>query len=195
MYGPEAKEAVVKVPCWFLAVVFCLMGCSGVDAKDADITVVRVTPHVDLDQVKYILSHQREEVFERGMRLEPKQWQVFWRVYDDYDMERQQLDAKRLRLLGALISKNAVLTDDDATTLMEASGENQRADLELRQKYFKVLSQQLNPVAAARFAQLDDLVGMVIRLAILGNVPLIGGASGEDERQAGSAESGSQTVP
>ncbi|HJT19856.1 MAG TPA: hypothetical protein VJ746_05275 [Nitrospira sp.] len=185
----------MKSLCWFLAIMFCLMGCSAVHAKDTDITVVRVTPNVDLDQVRYILSHHREEVFERGMRLEPKQWQVFWKVYDDYDKERQQLDAKRLRLLGGFINKNAALTDDEATRLMEASGENQQADLALRQKYFKVLSAQINPVAAARFAQLDDLVGMVIRLAILGNVPLISGVSDEGEGQAGSPESASQTVP
>jgi hypothetical protein len=58
--------------------------------------------------------------------------------------------------------------------IAKQSGENQQADLALRQKYFQIYSKKLNPLAAARFMQLDDIVGMVTRLAILGNVPLIG---------------------
>jgi hypothetical protein len=58
--------------------------------------------------------------------------------------------------------------------IVKQSGENQQADLALRQKYFQIYSKKLNPLAAARFMQLDDIVGMVTRLAILGNVPLIG---------------------
>ena len=185
----------MKILRWSLYVVFCLVASLSAAAKDTDITVVRVTPNVDLDQVKYVLSHQREEVFERGMRLESKQWKIFWKVYDDYDKERQELDAKRLRLLGKFITKNAALTGEEATKLMEASGANQRADLDLRQKYFKVLSQQLNPVAAARFAQLDDVIGMVTRLAILGNLPLISGISKGEEEQIGSPDSASQAAP
>lgn len=173
---------------WLVAVAACLLFTVPVNAVDKDISVVRVTPTVDLDQVRYILSHQREEVFERGMALNAKQWQVFWRVYEDYDKERQHLDAKRLRLLGTFINKNATLSGEEATKLMKASGENQRADLALRQKYFSILSVKLNSVAAARFAQLDDVIGMVTRLAILGNLPLISGVSEVEEQPAPAAE-------
>jgi hypothetical protein len=69
-----------------------------------------------------------------------------------------------------------MLTNDDAIKLVKHSGENQQADLALRQKYFKLMSKKLNPVVAARFVQIDDIVGMAVRLAILGNVPLIGDA-------------------
>jgi len=146
-------------------------------AEDKNVTVVRVTPTLDLDQIQYVLSHSRDEVFERGMLLEGKQWEQFWGVYDEYEKDRHVLDAKRLRLLGTFIGKHAMLTNEEATKLIEASGNNQREELALRQKYFEVLSKKLNPVAAARFVQLDDMIGMVIRLAILGNVPLISGAS------------------
>ena len=81
--------------------------------------------------------------------------------------------------------KYATLTNDDILKIVKQSGENQRADLALRQKYFHIYSKKLDPIAAARFLQLDDIVGMVTRLAILGNLPLIGdvphsAASGEN---------------
>jgi len=157
-------------------------------AADKDVTVVRVTPSLDLVQAQYILSHHREDVFERGMALDSKQWQVFWPVYDDYEKEKKQLDAKRLRLLGTYVSKHGALTGNDATKLVKASLENQQADLALRQKYFKILSKKLTPVAAARFVQIDDVAGMVVRLAILGNIQLITDVSDEAVPQAEPAQ-------
>jgi hypothetical protein len=181
---------------WLTAVVvLLLLSPSLAQAADTDITDVRVTPALDMDQMKYILSHQREEIFQRGMALESKQWKVFWKVYDEFDKEKGQLDAKRLLLLGTFVSKNATLTGEEATKLIKASGENQQQDLALRQKYFEILSTQLNPVAAARFAQLDDIIGMVTRLAILGNAPLISGVSGAAEESASSPEPANSMQP
>lgn len=77
--------------------------------------------------------------------------------------------------------------------MMEQSAANQQADLTLRQKYFKLMSQHVSPMVAARFAQLDDLIGMATRLAILGNVPLIGDvstATGQSEKPSEAPASG-----
>jgi hypothetical protein len=181
---------------WLTAVVvLLLLSPSLAQAADTDSTDVRVTPALDMDQMKYILSHQREEIFQRGMALESKQWKVFWGVYDEFDKEKGQLDAKRLRLLGTFVNKNATLTGEEATKLIKASVENQQQDLALRQKYFEILSKQLNPLAAARFAQLDDIIGMVTRLAILGNAPLFSGVSGAAGEPAGSPEPSPTAAP
>ena len=108
------------------------------------------------------------------MQLDEQQSEIFWGVYHRYEKEKEQLEAKRLHLLGTYIDKYDSLSNDDVIKIAKQSGENQQADLALRQKYFQIYSKKLNPIAAARFMQLDDIVGMVTRLAILGNVPLIG---------------------
>lgn len=181
---------------WLTAVVMCLLlSPAFVNAADTNITVVRVTPALDLDQLQYVLTHQRAEVFDQGMALDSPQSDVFWGVYHQYEKEKEQLDAKRLRLLGTYIGKVASMSGDDATKLVKAAGENQQADFALRQKYFKILSKKLNPVVAARFVQIDDMVGMVIRLAILGNVPLIRGVSEVPGQPAGSPEPAPLTMP
>lgn len=152
----------------------CLLLVPYVGAKDKSITEYRVNPALDTGQMQYVLSHGREDVFKKGMQLEAKQSEVFWGVYHQYEKEKQQLDAKRLRLLGTYINKFSTLSNDEALNLVKQSGINLRSDLALRQKYFKILAQKLNPIVAARFVQLDDLIGMVTRIAILGNLPLIG---------------------
>jgi hypothetical protein len=158
---------------------------TGLEAQEPTVKVVRIRPNLDTDKLQYILSTERKQVFERNMNLNEQQSEVFWGVYHRYEKEKEQLEANRLRLLGTYIEKYTTLTNDDILKIVKQSGENQRADLALRQKYFHIYSKKLDPIAAARFLQLDDIVGMVTRLAILGNLPLIGDvphavASGEN---------------
>jgi hypothetical protein len=143
-------------------------------AQESTVNVVRIRPNLDAEKLQYILSTERKQVFERNMNLNEEQSVIFWGVYHRYEKEKEQLEKNRLRLLGTYIEKYAALTNDDVMKIVKQSGENQRADLALRQKYFHIYSKKLDPMAAARFLQLDDIVGMVTRLAILGNLPLIG---------------------
>ena len=145
-----------------------------IHAEESSLKVIRVRPNLDMEKLQYIVTTERKAVFERNMNLDEQQSDVFWGVYHRYEKEKQQLEAKRLRLLGTYIEKYDALTNDDVLKIAKQSGENQQADLALRQKYFQIYSKKLNPIAAARFMQLDDIVGMVTRLAILGNLPLIG---------------------
>ena len=165
--------------------LLCLLGGPAVEAEEPTLKVVRIRPNLDADKLQYILSTERKQVFERNMNLNEQQSEVFWGVYHRYEKEKEQLEVNRLRLLGTYIEKYDTLTNDDILKIVKRSGENQRADLALRQKYFHIYSKKLDPIAAARFLQLDDIVGMVTRLAILGNLPLIGdvphaGAPGEN---------------
>ena len=151
-----------------------LMMSPALQAQESAVNVVRVRPNLDTEKLQYILATERKQVFERNMNLNEEQSEIFWGVYHRYEKEKEQLEKTRLRLLGTYIEKYATLTNDDVMKIVKQSGENQRADLALRQKYFHIYSKKLDPMAAARFLQLDDILGMVTRLAILGNLPLIG---------------------
>ena len=177
----------------------CLL-CLGVgavlNAEEPGLKVVRIRPNLDTEKLHYILSTERKAVFERNMHLNEQQSEVFWGVYHRYEKEKGQLEANRLRLLGTYIEKYATLTNGDVLKIVKQSGENQRADLALRQKYFHIYSKKLDPMAAARFLQLDDIVGMVTRLAILGNLPLIGDvphSAASDDNAPATAEREAQT--
>ena len=151
-----------------------LVMCPALEAQESPGNIVRSRPNLDTEKLQYFLSTERKQVFERNMNLNEEQSEIFWGVYHRYEKEKEQLEKNRLRLLGTYIEKYATLTNDDVMKIVKQSGENQRADLALRQKYFHIYSKKLDPMAAARFLQLDDIVGMVTRLAILGNLPLIG---------------------
>lgn len=181
-----------------------LMMSPALQAQESAVNVVRVRPNLDTEKLQYILATERKQVFERNMNLNEEQSEIFWGVYHRYEKEKEQLEKTRLRLLGTYIEKYATLTNDDVMKIVKQSGENQRADLALRQKYFHIYSKKLDPMAAARFLQLDDILGMVTRLAILGNLPLIGevppvatsgGTSSAGSDRAAPAPGGDQVPP
>jgi len=188
-----------------MCIVLTLLACGGMtaevhaqDQKDSSLAVIHIRPHLDPEHMQYILSTDRKRVFEQNMKLEAQQRDIFWGVYHRYEKEKEELDSKRLRLLGSYIKNFGTLSDEDVTKMMQQSSANQQATLALRQKYFKMYSKKLGPVAAARFAQLDDLIEMVTRLAILGNIPLLGEVPASDISRGSQAfvpQEGSDTTP
>jgi hypothetical protein len=175
--------------------LLCLSVGPALSAEEPTLKVVRIRPNLDTEKLQYIVSTERKAVFERNMNLDEQQSEIFWGVYHRYEKEKEQLEARRLRLLGTYIEKYGSLTNDEVMKISKQSGENQQADLALRQKYFQIYSKKLNPLTAARFMQLDDIVGMVTRLAILGNVPLIGDVPHVAASEAPAGQLPQPTVP
>jgi hypothetical protein len=136
--------------------LMCLLMAPDLNAQEttlpeSTLKVVRIRPNLDTDKLHYILSTERKQVFERNMNLNEEQSEVFWGVYHRYEKEKDQLEAKRLRLLGTYIENFSSLTNDDVMKIVKQSSENQQADLALRKKYFHIYSKKLDPIAAARF--------------------------------------------
>ena len=162
------KPNVVVGMCLMVVLMVPESACTGTNIARINTEGGAHSAEFRTDKLQYILSTERKQVFERNMDLDEQQSEIFWGVYHRYEKEKDQLEAKRLRLLGTYIEKYSSLTNDDVMKIVKQSSENEQADLALKKKYFHIYSKKLNPVAAARFIQLDDIVGMVTRLAILG---------------------------
>jgi hypothetical protein len=60
------------------------------------------------------------------MNLNEQQSEVFWGVYHRYEKEKEQLEAKRLRLLGTYIEKYDSLTNDDVVKIVNSLARTSR---------------------------------------------------------------------
>jgi hypothetical protein len=72
-----------------LAVTGLCLLCLGVSpalkAEEPTLKVVRIRPNLDMEKLHYILSTERKAVFERNMKLNEQQSEVFWGVYHRYE--------------------------------------------------------------------------------------------------------------
>lgn len=129
---------------------------------------------VDMAKLENALSKKRRELFAAGMGgLSADQQQAFWGVYSEFEKERDANMAARLNLLKQYTDNFANLTEADVVKMVNESAEIQKQTLDLRMKYFGILSQKIGAKSAARFAHIDDYLTTLFRLGILDNMPAL----------------------
>lgn len=129
---------------------------------------------IDMNKLQNALSKKRRELFAAGMGgLSADQQQVFWGIYADYEKERDSVMSSRLALLKKYTDNFASLTDADITKMVNESAEIQKQTLDLRMKYFGILSGKIGVKGAARFAHIDDYLTTLFRLGMLDNMPAL----------------------
>ena len=133
-----------------------------------------VQPGADLDIVKYVLTQGRRRVFENTMKLNKQDGQIFWTVFAEYEQERGQVDQKGMKLLETYLKHVSVFTNEQSIQFTDELTRMQLETIALRAKYFRILSEKLSGVTAARFYQVDDYVTAATKLDLLDNLPFIG---------------------
>lgn len=129
---------------------------------------------IDMAKLENALSKKRRELFAAGMGgLSADQQQTFWAVYGDFEKERDANMSSRLALLKKYTDNFASLTDADIVKMVNESAEIQKQTLDLRMKYFGILTQKLGAKSAARFAHIDDYLTTLFRLGMLDNMPAL----------------------
>ena len=129
---------------------------------------------VDMAKLENALSKKRRELFAAGMgSLSAEHQQAFWAVYSDFEKERDANMVTRLNLLKDYTDRFATLSDADLTKMVNESAAIQKQTLDLRMKYFGILSQKIGVKGAGRFAHIDDYLTTLMRLGMLDNMPAL----------------------
>ncbi len=129
---------------------------------------------IDLQRLNDALGKKRRELFAAGMGgLTPEQQEKFWKIYGDFEKEKDALGATRLQLLQQYMKNFATLSDADIVKMANAANDIQKASSDLRMKYFGIINQQLGAKAAGRFYHIDDYLTTLLRLSILDNMPAL----------------------
>ncbi len=129
---------------------------------------------IDMAKLENALSKKRRELFAAGMGgLSAAHQQAFWATYADFEKERDAIMATRLNLLMDYTNRFATLSDADIVKMVDESAAIQKQTLDLRMRYFGILSQKIGVKAAGRFVHIDDYLTTLARLGMLDNMPAL----------------------
>lgn len=129
---------------------------------------------VNLQKMNDALTKKRRELFAAGMGgLTPQQQETFWKIYADFEKEKDAIGSQRLELLKKYTENFATLSDDDIVKMVNAANDIQKQSADVRMKYFGLVNQQLGAKAAGRFYHIDDYLTTLLRLSILDNIPAL----------------------
>jgi hypothetical protein len=117
---------------------------------------------------------QKSAVMSEVMQLDPDQAAKFWPIYRDYDAELAKVNDLRIANIKEYAESYNQLTDAKADELIHNSMSFQKQRSELLAKYYEIMKQQLGAVTAARFAQVEYQLLLIIDLQILSQLPIAG---------------------
>jgi hypothetical protein len=98
---------------------------------------------------------------------------VFWPIYTEYDADLCRLNADRISLLREFAVCYAAIDDAKAAEMSRRTFEFMERRLDLLQKYSRRLARATTPLLAARFAQIENHLQMLVDVQLASEFPLV----------------------
>ncbi|MGH7493980.1 MAG: hypothetical protein ACREOO_16505 [bacterium] len=119
------------------------------------------------------VSTNKKAIVTAAMDFTDAQASVFWPIYRNYEFDLNKLGDARVATIKEYADNYEKMTDAKAKELAEKAFKYQEDRLKLRKKYFNELSKALSPTLAAKFAQVDNQIQLLIDMQIASELPLI----------------------
>lgn len=124
--------------------------------------------------VQSIYGMEKKDLIAKHMTLGKNQMEVFWKLYDEYELERKEIGLKRAANIVDYATKYENLTNEDADMLMKASFEVNLGFVQLWERTYKKMAKSLTPVLAAQFIQAEMFIESMLKQELALDIPLIG---------------------
>lgn len=158
------------------------LGLIGFQSRAQNSAPEGVMPGASEDYIDAYVQRWREELREGKsgiindvMKLAEGEDDIFWELYQQYEEEYFALGERRLQTARQLVEAIRAGTLDDATAARLATEAlDQRDEINgLLRRYHTLLSEQISPVRAAQFLQIESRVQTIIDLLVAAEIPLI----------------------
>jgi hypothetical protein len=176
---------VIKYSAITLAVFACLVSTPAVRAQDnattqappasaasASPTEQNVNTYIDL--MRKDVRSQKFAIMDTVMQLDLDQAAKFWPIYRDYDAELKKLNDLRVANIKEYAQSYNNLSDAKANELIQNAISYQKQRMDLLAKYYERVKESLGAVTAARFAQVEHQLLLIIDLQIDSSLPIAG---------------------
>ena len=128
----------------------------------------------EIDLMQSVYGMQKKDLVAKHMKLEADQADLFWQIYDEYEVARKEIGLKRVKNIELYAEKYGNLTNEDADVLIKASIEIQSDFIKLWQKTYKKMAKSINSVTAAQFIQAESFFENMGRQELSMEIPFIG---------------------
>jgi hypothetical protein len=120
---------------------------------------------------------QKAEIMGSVMELNAADSAKFWPIYSEYDTELTKVNDLRVANIKEYAANYSQMTDEKADELIQNAVSYRKQRAELLAKYYGRMKEALGAVTAARFAQIEDQLLLIIDLQIASSLPIVGEGS------------------
>ncbi|HMD43220.1 MAG TPA: hypothetical protein VKH45_09100 [Candidatus Acidoferrum sp.] len=119
------------------------------------------------------LQVSKRLVIKESMQLDDKQGELFWPLYNQYDVEQTKLADEKLALIEAYAHDFLTMNDQKADQLANQALLLEDKRLALRRKYYELMKKSLPTTVVVRFFQLQNQIDLIVDLQIASHLPII----------------------
>lgn len=138
------------------------------------ISVTAQTDTQEIDLLQSVYGMKKKELLAKHMKLDVSKTDIFWQIYDEYEITRKEIALKRLKNIEFYAEKYENLTNEDADALMKTSMEIRQDFIKLWNKTYKKISKSIDSVTAAQFVQAEMFFEEMVRQELSMEIPFIG---------------------
>jgi len=128
---------------------------------------------VYVDLLRKDVRQQKAEIMGAIMVLSPDDAAKFWPIYSEYDVELTKLNGQRVENIKEYARTYNAMTDEKADELIRKSLAYQKQRAELLAKTYDRVKQAVGAITAARFAQVEHQLLLIIDLQIVSSLPVV----------------------
>jgi len=140
------------------------------------------SPAEDVDSLIALLrsdlAADKMAIMTAAMELDEAEANVFWPEYRNYQNDLAKLGDAYVEIIKDYAAHWESLTDEKALDLTERAFKYKADRLKLQQSYFKKFCKLVPPVKAARWAQLENKLGLLIETQVAAEIPLAAAPAG-----------------
>lgn len=115
----------------------------------------------------------KKQLVEAYMDLPESEANLFWKVYQEYEGQRQLLARERYLIIDEYLSNLDSMNEEESESLAKRTLKNDVALSKLHQTYFKKFKKSTSAKNAAKFLQVDIYIHNTIRNAMQQELPFI----------------------
>src|SRR6201982_666043 len=141
-------------------------------SDESDVQKRNIQAYIDL--MRKNVRQEKAEIMGAVMVLSADDAAKFWPIYSEYDAELTKLNDQRVENIKEYARVYNEITDEQADGLIQKSLAYQRQRAELLEKTYARIKQAVGAVTAARFAQVEHQLLLIIDLQIAASLPVVG---------------------
>jgi hypothetical protein len=126
-----------------------------------------------IDLLRHDIRQQKAEMMGAVMVLSAQDATKFWPIYSEYDAQLTKLNDQRVENIKEYARSYEQMTDEKADGLIQKSLTYQKQRAELLAQTYDRIKQALGAVTAARFAQVEHQLLLIIDLQIASSLPIV----------------------
>jgi hypothetical protein len=118
-------------------------------------------------------GQDRRAIVKLNMLLTQSEGDIFWPLYDQYQVARNQIGDRKVRLITDFAARRDSMSQEEAQRLTKEFLAIEKQKLEVKESYVAKMSKVLSARTVARFFQIDQKLDATVDLALAAQIPLI----------------------